>query len=127
MSDFTHLSRRQRQILDIIFSKGEASVLEIQERLPSPPTPMAIRRMLQILEEKGLVARRKVGRSFVYRPCQERRSTGSRMFRHVLETFFDGSLEKALAAHLTEDEKDVKEEELRRVADLIKDARQEGR
>ena len=80
----TRLSRRERQIMDILFAREEATVLEIQERLPDPPTPMAIRRMLQILEEKSQVRRRKEGRGFVYMPKQTRRRAGAKALSHWL-------------------------------------------
>ncbi len=97
-----HLSRRQRQILDILYEVGEASVLDIQSRLPKAPTPMAIRRMLQILEEdKGLVKRRKEGRNYIYMPKPARGKTGTRMLNHVVKTFsFTGGMPKRDAMQL---------------------------
>ena len=122
----TRLSRRERQIMDILFAREEATVLEIQERLPDPPTPMAIRRMLQILEEKSQVRRRKEGRGFVYMPKQTRRRAGAKALSHVIETFFGGSMEDALAAHLGKANRDFSEEELERMSQLIEEARKRG-
>lgn len=129
MTDFQkHLSRRQRQILDILYEMGEASVLEIQAQLPKAPTPMAIRRMLQILEEdKGLVKRRKEGRNYVYMPRPARGKTGAKMLNHVLKTFFDGSLPQALAAHLADKKSQLSKEEYDQMMASIKQAREEGR
>ncbi len=126
MPDSNKLSRRERQIMDILFGKGGATVLEIQEKLPDPPTPMAIRRMLQILEEKSQVVRRKVGREFVYTPRQTRRRAGMKALSHVIETFFGGSLEDALAAHLGRADRAYAKEELERMARLIEESRKNG-
>jgi predicted transcriptional regulator len=120
------LSRRERQIMDILFASGEATVLEIQEKLPDPPTPMAIRRMVQILEEKSQVQRRKQGREFVYMPKQARSRAGSSALSHVIETFFGGSMEDALAAHLGRSDSEFSQEELSRMSALIEVARKKG-
>ncbi|MEM9283041.1 MAG: BlaI/MecI/CopY family transcriptional regulator [Verrucomicrobiota bacterium] len=123
MSDSSKLSRRERQILDILYSRGEATVLEIQKKLPDPPTPMAIRRMLQILEEKSQVSRRKDGREFIYAPKLGRKSAGKKALAHVIETFFGGSIENALAAHLDRPNQQYTQEELQRMRGLIDAAR----
>ncbi len=123
-----HLSRRQRQILDILYEVGEASVLEIQARLPKAPTPMAIRRMLQILEEdKGLVKRRKEGRNFLYTARPARAKTGAKMLNHVVKTFFDGSFSRALAAHLADKKTKLDRDEYDQLMDAIEKAKDEGR
>lgn len=129
MSDLQkHLSRRQRQILDILFEMGEATVNDIQARLPEAPTPMAIRRMLQILEEdKGLVKRRKEGRSFIYMASLKRAKAGVRMLNHVVKTFFSGSFTNALAAHLAEQKTKLELGELDEMEQAIRGAREEGR
>ena len=126
MAESANLSRRERQIMDILYAKGEASVLEIQSGLPEAPTPMAVRRMLQILEEKGAIARRKQGRGFIYRPKQARKRAGSKALKHVLETFFEGSLEQALAAHLSEGKTKMSSAEVERLMDLIEQERKQG-
>ncbi len=123
-----HLSRRQRQILDILYEVGEASVLEIQERLPKAPTPMAIRRMLQILEEdKGLVKRRKEGRNYLYTARPARSKTGAKMLNHVVKTFFDGSFSRAFAAHLADKKSKLDVDEYEQLMSAIERAREEGR
>lgn len=127
MSDANKLTRRERQIMDILYGSREATVLEIQEKLPDPPTPMAIRRMLQILEEKSQVSRRKVGREFVYLPRQARHRAGMKALSHVIETFFGGSMEDALAAQLGRADRPFSTEELGRMATLIEEARKNGR
>lgn len=119
MTDFTHLSRRERQIMNVIFSRQKASVQEICAALPDPPTPMAVRRMLAILQEKGHIKRQKKGREYVYLPRQSKRMAGLNAFRRVLETFFDGSAEAALATHLQKPGAELSDQELARLAELI--------
>ena len=122
----THLSRRESQIMDIVFANGEATVRQIQSALPDPPTSMAVRRLLHILTEKGHLRRRKEGREVVYLPRQSKRRAGTNALQHVLDTFFGGALDEALAAHLASHES-VSEEQLKKMQALIKQARQEGR
>ena len=124
MSDTTKLSRRERQIMDVLYAKEEATVLEIQEQLPDAPTPMAIRRMLQILEEKSQIIRRKIGREFAYKPKVARSKAGSSALSHVIETFFGGSVGDALAAHLSSPTRQYAPEELERMRALIEEARE---
>ena len=126
MSDATKLSRRERQIMDVLYSDKEATVRQIREKLPQAPTPMAIRRMLQILEEKDQVRRRKNGREFVYMPRQARKRAGSNALKHVIDTFFGGSLDDALAAHLGQKETNLSEEEIQRLEAFIEEARKKG-
>lgn len=126
MSDPTKLSRRERQIMDILYSAQEATVLQIQKKLPNAPTPMAIRRMLQILEEKAQISRRKEGREFVYMPKQTRNRAGNNALAHVIETFFSGSIEDALAAHLGQPKQNYSKDELKRMSALIEEARKKG-
>lgn len=126
MANPEDLSRRERQIMDVLYARGEASVVDIQSGLPEAPTPMAVRRMLQILEEKGVVARRKEGREFIYRPKLPARRAGSRALKHVLETFFEGSLEKALAAHLGDRREKISAAEMERLTTLIQREREDG-
>ena len=100
MSD--DLSRRERQIMDVLYSRGEASADDVVAGLSDPPTRTAVRTFLRILEDKGLVRHEKRGRAFVYRPTRPAGAVGKSAFRKVLETFFGGSVEKALAAHLAD-------------------------
>ena len=117
------LSRRERQIMDILFARGEATVKEIQEHLPEAPTEMAIRRMLKILEDKGFLKRRKAGRAVVYMPRQSKKSAGVKALRHVLDTFFGGAVGDALAAHLST-KQPISPDELKQIQELIKQAKQ---
>ncbi|MBG86625.1 MAG: CopY family transcriptional regulator [Verrucomicrobiales bacterium] len=125
MNDFSKLSRRERQIVDILFARGEATALQIQEALPNAPSTMAIRRMLSILEEKGQLKRRKEGREFVYMPKQARKRAGANAMQHMLDTFFGGSVEEALATHLERPRTKVSDDELKRLSALIQEARKQ--
>lgn len=127
MAQSSELSRRERQIMDVIYARKEASVLQIQEGLPDAPSATAIRTLLRILEEKGHVRRRKEGREFVYLPTQPRQNAGFQALQHLLATFFEGSIESALAAHLTGNKKGIADDELRRLLRLIRESRKKGK
>src|SRR5215470_4985098 len=94
------LSRRERQIMDIVYARGEATAADVLAGLPDPPTKTAVRTLLRILEEKGHLTHRQEGLTYVYRASRPRGRAGRTALRRVLRTFFDGSLEKAVAAHL---------------------------
>ncbi len=127
MNDSSELSRRERQIMDSLFARRKATVNEVRVDLPDPPTDKAVRRMLEILEEKGHVKRRKEGRGYVYRPTQSKKRAGEKALRHVLQTFFEGALDQAFAVHLRSKESELSEEQLDRLLRLIEEARQKGR
>ena len=126
MANSVNLSRRERQIMDLLYAKGEASVLAVQAELPEAPTSMAVRRMLHILEEKGVIVRRKEAREYIYRPKQARKRAGSKALKHVIETFFEGSLEQALATHLSDRRSKMSEDEIGQLMELIERERQQG-
>ena len=123
----SQLSRRERQIMDIVFTRGEASGADILDKLPHPPTRGALRTMLRILEDKGHLKHHKKGRQYIYRPTRSRRQVGPPALRRVLDTFFGGSIRNAVAAHLAQRDADVTDEELRHLAELIRQARGKGR
>jgi predicted transcriptional regulator len=127
MPEPSELSRRERQIMDAVFSLGEATVNQVVQAIPSPPTAMAVRRLMHILEDKGYLRRRESGREVIYLPRQAKDKAGRRAFEQVLETFFGGSLEEALAAHLHSRKDQVSADERERLIKLIEDAQQEGR
>ena len=127
MPTSTELSRRERQIMDILYRQHEATVNQVCDALPDSPTPMAVRRMMHILEEKGHLKRREEGREVVYAPRETRDKAGRNAFERVLETFFGGSLEEALAAHLLSRRSKVTSEERDRLVKLIEQARKENR
>jgi len=122
-----HLSRRERQIMDIVYARGEASASDVLEDMPNPPTRTAVRTMLRILEEKGHLTHRKKSREFIYEPTRPRTRAGLAAFHRVIRTFFEGSLEKALAVHLSDPKSDLSDEELKRLAGLIRRSRTKGR
>jgi predicted transcriptional regulator len=122
------LSRRERQIMDVVFALGEATVNQVVESIPSPPTSMAVRRKMHVLEEKGYLRRKEEGgREVIYVPRQTKGKAGRLAFDQVLETFFGGSLEEALAAHLHSRKDKVSDEERQRLIALIEQAKKEGR
>src|SRR5262245_30779824 len=121
------LSRRERQLMDIVFARGEATAMEVFHRLPDPPSRTAVRTLLRILEEKGHLKHVQRGREFVYQPTQPRLRAGRSALERVLHTFFEGSLERAVAAHLADSSADLTAEELKRLADLISKARNQGK
>lgn len=117
------LSRRERQILDVVYALGRASAAEVVTRLPDAPSKTAVRTFLRILEEKGHLVHDEEGRTYVYRPSRPRERAGAGAFRRVLDVFFGGSLEEAVAAHLGESAADLDDAQLKRLAGLIRDAR----
>ncbi|HEX2746686.1 MAG TPA: BlaI/MecI/CopY family transcriptional regulator [Verrucomicrobiales bacterium] len=127
MSDPAKLSRRERQIMDVLYARSEATVNQIAEAIPDPPTVMAVRRMMHILEKKGHLRRREQGREVVYSPRESKDKAGRSAFERVLETFFGGSLEDALSAHLFSRKESVSNDERARLVNLIEKTRKEGR
>jgi predicted transcriptional regulator len=120
------LSRRERQIMDILYARGEGSASDVHAALPDAPSRTAVRTLLRILEEKGHLQHRQEGLAYVYQPSRPRGPAGQSALRRVLHTFFDGSLEKAVAAHLGDPASDLSAEELTRLAELINQARTRG-
>jgi len=121
------LSRRERQIMDVLYRRGQATASEVLDGLPDPPSYSAVRAMLRLLEEKGVVTHEEDGPRYVYRPVVARDKALRSELRRVLRTFFDNSAEQAVAALLDLEGKDLSTAELDRLAKLIDDARQEGR
>lgn len=111
--------------MQVLFSLKEATAAQIREQLANPPTGNAVRATLQILENKGLVKRdRKEGREFIFQPTETSGTAGVRALKQVLETFFNGSISTALAAHLTKEEK-LDTEDIERLQQLIEEAKEE--
>jgi predicted transcriptional regulator len=117
------LSRRERQIMDVVYARGSATAVDVLEGLPDPPSKTAVRTLLRILEEKGHLKHVQQGREYVYQPSRPRLRAGRSAFQRVLRTFFDGSLEKAVAAHLADSATSLSPDELKRLAELIHQAR----
>ena len=128
MSNAQHrdLSRRERQILDILYERGHATAAEVQAGLPEPPSYSAVRALLRILEEKGHVRHQQDGPRYVYLPTLPRDNAKRSALRHVLKTFFDGSAEQAISALLDENSSTLSPAELDRLARLIDSARKSG-
>ena len=125
MSWGSALSRRERQIMEILFARGEASAAEVQEALPDSPGYSAIRALLRILEEKGHVQHVKRGRSYVYRPLQAHDTAARSALKQVVQTFFGGRLDDAVAALVSDDDAKISDEELAALAALVEKAREE--
>jgi predicted transcriptional regulator len=123
VSALAHLSRRERQIMDAVYSKGEATATEVLGTISDPPTRTAVRTLLRILEGKGHLKHLKRGREFVYQPTHSRDRAGTSAFGRAIRTFFDGSLEKAVAAYLGDPEAEIPPDELRRLSSLVNRAR----
>jgi predicted transcriptional regulator len=123
MSELSQFSRRERQIMEIIYALGEATATQVLDRLPEAPTRTAVRTFLRILEDKGHLRHKKRSREFVFYPTRQRERAGQSAFHRVLQTFFDGSLEKAVAAHLSDPGAEISSAELRRLSALINEAK----
>ena len=116
------LSKRERQIMDVVFQLGEASAADVHARMPDPPTYTAVRTMMRLLEDKGLVQHRQEGRKYIYTPCRSPRSEGRSALNRVLDVFFGGSLEDAVAAHLSDPNMQLDPDDLQRLRTVIDDA-----
>ena len=123
----SQLSRRERQIMDIIYARGEASISAVLAELPDPPARGAMGRMIRILEDKGHLRHYQRGREFIFQPTVSRKQAGPSALRRVVDTFFSGSLRQAVAAHLAQRNTNISDDELKRLADLIRQARGKGR
>ena len=117
------LSRRERQILDVLYARGRATAAEVQAALPDPPSYSAVRALLRILEDKGHVRHDQDGPRYIYRPTVARDRAKRTALRHMLTTFFDGSAAQAIAALLDESDTRLSDPELDRLSDLIQRAR----
>jgi BlaI family penicillinase repressor len=120
------LSRRERQILDILYQRGQATAADVQGALPEPPSYSAVRALLRILEEKGHVRHQQDGPRYVYVPTVARDNAQRSALRHILHTFFDGSAEQAISALLDDSSSRLSHAELDRLARLIDTARKSG-
>lgn len=121
------LSRREKQIMDILFRRGEATVAEVRTELADPPSYSAVRAQLRILEEKGHVTHHEDGPRFVFTPTVRRSDERVRALDHLVTTFFDGSREALVNALISEGDARLDDDELRRLASLVAKARREGR
>ena len=122
----TDLSRRERQIMDVLFAMGQATVSDVLERIPDPPSYSAVRATMRVLEEKGHVEHLQDGPRYLYRPVVPQENARSAALGHLVRTFFGGSAELAAAALLGVNRR-LTEADLRRLADRVEAAREEGR
>ena len=119
-------TRRERQIMDVIHSKGEATVAEVQEGMADPPSYSSVRALLRILETKGAVKHRQDGPRYVYLSTEPRAKASRSALKNVLKTFFDGSLANAVAALVDAKDANLTRSEIKRLEELIKMSRQKG-
>lgn len=120
-----HLSRRERQIMDVVYQRGRVTAAEVLDALPDPPSYSAVRALLRVLEEKGHLRHRREGTRYVFLPTVPRETARRSALARVVRTFFGGSTEAAVAALI--DQSSLSDTDLNRLRDLIDRARQEGR
>jgi predicted transcriptional regulator len=117
------LTRRERQIMDILYRRGRATAGEVMEALSGEPNYSTVRTQLRVLEEKGHVRHEEIGLRYVYSPAIPRTSARKSALRHLVETFFDGSAESAIAAMLGGEGAKLSDDELDRISDLVKQSK----
>jgi len=120
------LSRREREILEILHRLGHATAAEVLEHLQEPPSYSAVRSILRILCEKGHVRHSEDGKRYLYSPVEAPQSAARNALQNVVSTFFGGSLEQAVKAFLTDKDAEISDEELARLSEMIERARQEA-
>jgi predicted transcriptional regulator len=121
------LSRRERQIMEALYRLGKASAAEIREAIPNPPTYTAVRTHLTLLEGKGLVRYESDGVRYIYEPLVPRAEMAKSVMEGVMRTFFDNSVEQVVATLIDREEARLSPEQLDRLAEMIEQARKEGR
>lgn len=127
MAPINELSRRERQIMDVLYRRGAASVAEVMEEMPDAPSYSAVRATLRVLEEKGQVFHVHDGPRYVYQPSLEPERARRAALDHLVSTFFDGSAEEAVVALLRMEDAAVGTGEIARLRERIRQAREEGR
>ena len=121
------LSRRERQIMDALYAMGEATVGEVMDRMPDPPSYSAVRATLRVLEEKGHAKHKQDGPRYLYLPTVSRDKAQSNALKHVVGTFFGGSVEQAVMALLSMPETKMSDDQLEKLAEQVRRAEEEGR
>ncbi len=119
------LSKRERQIIETIYRLGKATVAEVLKEIPNPPSYSAVRATLNILETKGFLTHKKVGLKYVYSPLIPHSKARQTVVRQLLQTYFNGSVEDAVAALIQSDRKKLSDEDFDKLVDLIEKAKQE--
>lgn len=120
------LTRRERQIMDILYRRGRATAAEVMHELSGEPNYSTVRTQLRILEEKGHIRHAEEGLRYVYEPAVPRRAARRSALKHLVETFFDGSVEQVVAAVLGGEAARLTERDLERIAELVAKARKGG-
>ncbi len=120
------LSRRERQIMDILYRRGRSTAAEVMNDLPGDPAYSTVRTQLRVLEDKGHVRHEEEGLRYVYVPAVPRHAARKSALKHLVDTFFDGSAEQVVAAVLGGEASKLSEEDLSRIAELVARARKEG-
>ena len=123
----SELGKRERQIMDVLFRRGKATVAEVRSELGQPPTYSAVRGMLRFLEEKGLVAHEQDGVRYVYRPVMSTRMARTSALKHLVRIFFNGSARSAAAALLDMSDADLNAKDRQQILHMIEKAGKEGR
>ena len=121
------LGRRERQIAEVVYRLGRATVTDVLENLPDPPSYSAVRAMLRILERKGHLKHRQEGPRYVYLPAVRRDTASRSALDHMVRTFFDGSTGRAVAALLEDSDAQLSNADIERLSKLIDKARRQGR
>ena len=121
------LSRREREVMDVLYRRGEATAGEVLDELPEPPTYSAVRSILRILKSKGHVTYRADGARYVYAPAVAQDRASRAAVDHLVETFFSGSAARAMAALLRREDLDLSEAQLRKLTRAIRQSEREGR
>ena len=120
------LSKRERQIMDVVYSLRGATATQVLERIKNPPSRSSVRTFLTILEKRGHLRHKKVGKAYVYEPTRPRRTVGKSALQRVIDVFFGGSLEKAVTAHLLDPKTDMSKEDLKRLSKIVRQAKKKG-
>ena len=124
--NFRALSRREREIMDILYAKGEASVSETLDAMENAPGYSAVRAMLRLLDEKGVIRHRQVGKKYVFSPVVKKETARHSALRNLLATFFNNSVEQTITSLLEVQQGQLTDEDLGRLSDLIESQRRKG-
>ena len=120
------LSKRERQIMNVIYSRKGATAAQVWEEIPSPPSYSAVRATMNILENKGLLSHRKQGRKYLYLPTVPHQRARLSALRQLVDTYFEGSVEATVEALIRSDRRKLTEEEYDRLLELIRSAEDRG-
>jgi BlaI family transcriptional regulator, penicillinase repressor len=125
-SSHVTLTRRERQIMDVLYRRGRATAAEVMEDLTGEPNYSTVRTQLRVLEDKGHVRHEEEGVRYIYAPAVPRHAARKSALKHLVETFFDGSVEQVVAAVLGGEAARLSEDDLKRIADMVNKARKDG-